>query len=119
MSALKARASLPAQFEKIHGVMRSVITLATNDPQTIDFMQKVGAAFLKLLPIALVIMAGFAWAEDGKPLSADELEALIKGGTRAGKITAGTYYITFQVDGNYCVRVNLKQAQRIMDSLAK
>ena len=74
------------------------------------FMQKSGAVFLKLVLIALVMVAGFAWAEDGKPLSANELEALIKGGTRAGKITGGTYYITFQVDGNYCVRVNSKQA---------
>jgi hypothetical protein len=74
------------------------------------FLKKSGTTFLKMLLIALVIMAGFAWAEDRKPLSADELESLIKGGTRAGKITAGTYYITFQVDGNYCVRVNSKQA---------
>lgn len=74
------------------------------------FMQKSGATFLKLLPIILVIMAGFVWAEDGKPLSAEELETLIKGGTRAGKYSVGTYYITFQHDGNYCARLDSKEA---------
>ena len=42
------------------------------------FIRKSGAAFLKLLPIALVIMVGFAWAEEGAILSAEELEALIR-----------------------------------------
>ena len=72
------------------------------------FIQKSGAILLKLLPIALVLMAGFALAEDGNPLSYVELEALIKGATRAGKYTGGTYYITFQKDGNYCVRLKSK-----------
>jgi len=48
------------------------------------FMQKSGAAFLKLTVTAFVIMVGFAWAEDGITLSSDELEALIKGATRSG-----------------------------------
>ena len=74
------------------------------------FMQKSGATFLKLLPIILVIMTGFAWAEDGKPLSAEDLETLIKGATRAGKYSAGTYYITFQDDGSYCLRLESKDA---------
>ena len=74
-------------------------------------MQKLEVALLfKLLPITLVIMAGFAWAEDGNPLSAGELEALIKGGTRVGKLSVGTYYITFQDDGNYCARLDSKEA---------
>jgi len=74
------------------------------------FKQKFGAAFIKLLPIALVIMAGSAWAEDGTILSAEELEALIKGATRAGKYSGGTYYLTFQDDGSYCLRVDSKEA---------
>lgn len=74
------------------------------------FIRKSGAAFLKLLPIALVIMVGFAWAEEGAILSAEELEALIKGATRAGKYPGGTYYLTFQEDGNYCLRLDSKEA---------
>jgi len=74
------------------------------------FMQKSGATFLRLMATSLVIMAGFAWAEDGTTLSADELETLIKGGTRAGKLSVGTYYITFQDDGNYCARLDSKEA---------
>ena len=70
--------------------------------------QKLGVAKLGLLTIALVFMAGFALAEDGKPLSAEEIEALINGATRAGKYTGGTYYITFQKDGNYCARAKSK-----------
>jgi hypothetical protein len=64
----------------------------------IHFIQKSGAIFLKLLSMVLVLLAGFAWAKDGTILSADELEALIKGATRAGKYAGGTYYITFQDD---------------------
>ena len=45
------------------------------------FVHKAGATFLKLLPIALVIMVRIAWAEDGTVLSAEELEALVKGAT--------------------------------------
>ena len=74
------------------------------------FIRKSGAAFLKLLPIALVIMVGFAWAEEGAILSAEELEALIKGATRAWKYPGGTYYLTFQEDGNYCLRLDSKEA---------
>jgi hypothetical protein len=73
-------------------------------------MQKSGAVFLKLLPIVLVIMTGFAWAEDGTVLPAGELEALIKGATRAGKYPGGTYYISFQDDGSYCLRLDSKEA---------
>ena len=75
-----------------------------------NFMIKTGAVFFKLLPIALVIMAGFAWAEDGNVLSSEELGALIKGATRAGKYPGGTYYLTFQDDGNYCLRLDSKGA---------
>ena len=74
------------------------------------FMQKSGAAFLKLTVTAFVIMVGFAWAEDGITLSSDELEALIKGATRSGKYPGGTYYLTFQDDGNYCLRLDSKEA---------
>ena len=72
------------------------------------FIQKSGANLLKLLPITLVLMAGFALAEDGNPLSAEELETLIKGATLAGQITGVTYYITFQIDDNYCLRLKSK-----------
>lgn len=48
------------------------------------------------------------FAEDGKPLSVDELKALIKGGTRVGEFSGSTYYLTFQEDGNYCLRLNSK-----------
>ena len=41
ISALKAKASQNDQFDKIHGVVRSVVVMATNDPITIDFLQKV------------------------------------------------------------------------------
>jgi hypothetical protein len=74
------------------------------------FFKRSGTTFLKMLLMAFVIMAGFAWAGDGTILSADELEALIKGATRAGKYSAGTYYITFQDDGNYCARLDSKEA---------
>ena len=70
--------------------------------------QKLGVAKLGVLTIALVFTAGFALAEDGKPLSAEEIETLINGATRSGKYTGGTYYITFQKDGNYCARANSK-----------
>ena len=74
------------------------------------FFKKFGDTLLKLLPIVLVFLAGFAWAEDGTILSADELEALIKGATRAGKYPGGIYYLTFQNDGNYCLRLDIKEA---------
>jgi hypothetical protein len=60
--------------------------------------------------MVLLILAGFAWAEDGAILSAAELEALIKGATRAGKYPGGTYYLTFQNDGSYCLRLDSKEA---------
>lgn len=72
------------------------------------FLRKSGVTLLKLLMMVLLLLAGFALAEDGKPLSAEEIEALINGATRAGKYTGGTYYITFQKDGNYCARANSK-----------
>jgi hypothetical protein len=72
------------------------------------FSQKYGVCLIMLLPMVLVLLAGFVWAEDGKPLQAEELKALINGATRAGKFTGGTYYITFQKDGNYCARVKSK-----------
>ena len=75
------------------------------------FAHKAGATFLKLLPIALVIMVRIAWAEDGTILSAEELEALVKGATRAGKYSGSTYFITFQEDGNYCARLDSKEAR--------
>jgi hypothetical protein len=42
-------------------------------------------------------------------ISTDELEALIKGATRVGNYSGGTYYITFQDDGNYCLRLDSKE----------
>ena len=74
------------------------------------FFKRSGTTFLKMLLMAFVIMTGFARAGDGTILSADELEALIKGATRAGKYSAGTYYISFQDDGFYCARLDSKEA---------
>ena len=68
------------------------------------------AALLVLLPIIVVLWAGLAQAEDEATLSADELQTLIKGGTRAGKYPGGTYYLTFRADGSYCLRLNSKEA---------
>ena len=76
-----------------------------------NFIQKYCVTMHKMLPMVLMLLAGFAWAGDGTILSADELESLIKGATRAGKYSGGTYYITFQDDGNYCLRVNSKKAE--------
>ena len=42
IAALRAKANRAADWEKVHGVVRSVICLSTNDPITIDFMCKVG-----------------------------------------------------------------------------
>ena len=60
--------------------------------------------------MVLVLLAGFASAEDGIILSADELETLIKGATRAGQYPGGKYYLTFQDDGSYCLRLDSKGA---------
>jgi hypothetical protein len=72
--------------------------------------QKSGALLLKLLSIALMLLAGSVWAQDKAILSADELGSLIKGATRVGKYPGGTYYLTFQDDGNYCLRLESKEA---------
>ena len=74
------------------------------------FLRKSGITLLKLLLMALLLLAGFARADDGTILSADEIESLIKGATRAGKYPGGIYYLTFQDDGNYCLRVESKEA---------
>ena len=74
------------------------------------FIQKFGVTLPKLMAIVLVFLAGFAWAEDGTILSADELKTLIKGATRVGKYPGGTYYLTFQDDGSYCLRLDSKEA---------
>ena len=74
------------------------------------FIQKSCLTLLKMLPLVLMLLAGSALAEDETILSADELEYLIKGATRAGKFPGGTYYLTFQDDGNYCLRVNSKKS---------
>ena len=66
-------------------------------------------SWLKMLPLVLMLLAGSALAGDGTILSADELKSLIKGATRAGKFPGGTYYLTFQDDGSYCLRVNAKE----------
>jgi hypothetical protein len=99
-------------FGKIHQLTDLQIHIAYERRSTImtRFLNKSGTTFLKLLPIALVIMAGTAWAEDGTTLSADELEALIMGATRSGKYAGGTYYLTFQDDGSYCLRLDSNKA---------
>jgi hypothetical protein len=58
-----------------------------------------------MLPLALILMVEFAWTEAHTPLSTEELEAQIKGATRAGQYSKDTYYITFRDNGNYGVRL--------------
>lgn len=41
ISAVRQRASKNADFEKIHGVIRTIINFPTNDPDSISFLQKV------------------------------------------------------------------------------
>ena len=41
ISALKAKSSQSNQFDKIHGVIRSIFIMGTNDPVAIEFLQKV------------------------------------------------------------------------------
>lgn len=47
LSALKAKATNHAQFEKIHGVIRSVFVMGTNDELTINYMVKVAGKEIK------------------------------------------------------------------------
>ncbi|MBF0206358.1 MAG: type IV secretory system conjugative DNA transfer family protein [Oligoflexia bacterium] len=47
LSAMKARAQSPAQFDKIHGVVRNFIGLATNDLQSIEYIQRVAGQTVK------------------------------------------------------------------------
>jgi hypothetical protein len=54
-------------------------------------------------------MVEFAWTEAHTPLSTEELEAQIKGATRAGQYSKGTYYITFRDNGNYGVNLDSKE----------
>jgi len=72
-------------------------------------MKRLSVALAKLVPIVLVLMIGFAWAEDRKTLSKEELETLIKGCTRVGTYPGGTYYITFKKDGEFCLRLDRKE----------
>ena len=41
ISALKAKSSQSNQFDKIHGVIRSIFIMGTNDPVAFEFLQKV------------------------------------------------------------------------------
>lgn len=41
LSALEAKASNPTQYKKIHGVIRSLLVMGTNDDRTIEYMIKV------------------------------------------------------------------------------
>lgn len=41
ISAIKQKAPKEADFNKIHGVIRSIINFPTNDPESINFIQKV------------------------------------------------------------------------------
>lgn len=47
ISALKARAGRSIDWDKVHGVIRSIYCMSTNDSETIEFMQKIAGKEVK------------------------------------------------------------------------